>query len=81
MNKNVMIALVVVVVGGLVWWMMGGDQYADAADATACAACEPAGVWTEAVGTEGEDGYTAGSCAAPEADADGDDADADADNG
>ena len=74
MNKNVMIALVVVIVGvGLYFWM-GGDKYADAADQAACEALDPAGVWTDAVGTEGEDGYVAGSCAEPAPAEEGDDA-------
>jgi len=76
MDKNKIIGLIVIV--GLAYlvytMMMGGDKYADAADQAACEALDPAGVWTDAVGTEGEDGYVAGSCAEPAPAEEGDDA-------
>ena len=83
MDKNKMIGVVVVVglVAALYFLVFKGDSapdYAGAADADACAALDPVGVWTDATGTEGEPDYVAGSCAAPAAPTCADNTDADA---
>ena len=57
MNKNVMIALVVVVLGGGIWWMMSGDSPQGVIDDTIAMTkkCMEPDADQEACKTEGEE--------------------------